>query len=101
MTDFIPLMIRFPGRRPIFVATVAEAAATLGLNWPNPRNPAYLRAADLLAKAEAGICKPRVAFEAYRIAVARQGLLLDSSRSSALQVLDTLAADSLVVPPQS
>ncbi|MGX8008870.1 DUF982 domain-containing protein [Mesorhizobium sp. ORM8.1] len=101
MTDFLPLTVGFLGRRPVVVATVADAAATLDLNWPDPRNPAYLRAAELLGKAQAGVCQPRVAFEAYRIAVARQGLLMDSSRSSALQVLDSLAAESLVVPPQS
>lgn len=101
MTDFLPLIVGFPGRRRTFVATVAEAAATLDLNWPDPRDPAYLRAAELLGKAQAGVCQPRAAFEAYRIAAARQGLLMDNSRSSALEVLDFLAAESLVVPPQS
>jgi hypothetical protein len=100
MADFLPLVVSFPGRRPILVSSLADAEATLGSDWPDRAAASYLHAARLLAEARSGACKPRVAFEAYRIAAGRQHLLVDTDRSAALQVLDALAAESIVVPPE-
>ncbi|WP_181179812.1 DUF982 domain-containing protein [Mesorhizobium sp. B2-7-1] len=100
MPDFLPLTVKFPGSsQPTVVCNLAEAAATLGKRWPNRASNDYVRAADLLGKAMAGDCAPRVAFEAYRIAAGQQRLLMDTSRSAALQVLDSLAGESMVVSP--
>ncbi|RUW88282.1 MAG: DUF982 domain-containing protein [Mesorhizobium sp.] len=61
----------------MLISNVAEAAATLSKTWPDRTNAAYVNAASLLSKTIAGTCRPKVAFEAYRIAAGRQGLLLD------------------------
>lgn len=101
MPDSLPVTLRSPGGPTVVVTTVPQAIATLRKRWPDPTSDVYLHAVNLLRRAKEGSCRASVAFEAFRIAAARQGLLVGENRSPALTMLDALARDSLVLPPDA
>lgn len=90
MSRFLPLTIRFVSGGTMVVATIAEAKRALGGTWKNKDAPAYLEAARLVDDAIAGICRPAIAFAAFKKVAAQQGLLKPTGPSAALSMLDEL-----------
>jgi hypothetical protein len=98
MSRFLPLTIRFVGGGVMVVTTVAEAKKALAGTWKNKEAPAYLEAARLVDDAIAGICRPAVAFAAFKRVAAQQGLLEHAQPSAALTMLDQLWTRSKIPP---
>ena len=96
MSRFLPLTIRFISGGTMVVTTVAEAKKALAGTWKNKEAPAYLEAARLVDDAIAGICRPAVAFAAFKRAALQQGLLKQARPSAALTMLDELWSRSKV-----
>jgi len=90
MSRFLPLTIRFVNGGTMVVSTIADARKALGGTWKNKEAPAYLEAARLVDNAMAGICRPAIAFSAFKKAAAEQGLLKPVTPSAALTMLDEL-----------
>lgn len=93
MSRFLPLTIRFVSGGAMVVSTIADAKKALAGTWRNKEAPAYLEAARLVDAAMAGICRPAVAFAAFKQAAMQQGLLKPASPSAALTMLDQLWRD--------
>lgn len=98
MSRFLPLTIRFVNGGSMVVATVAEAKKALSGAWKNKEAPAYLEAVRLVDDAIAGICRPAIAFAAFKKAAAQQGLLKSAQPSAALTMLDELWSRSKTPP---
>ncbi|MGX5805042.1 DUF982 domain-containing protein [Bradyrhizobium sp. Arg314] len=90
MSRFLPLTIRFVNGGTMVVTTVAEAKTALAGTWKNKEAPDYLEAVRLVDDAIAGICRPAIAFAAFKKAAAQQGLLKPARPSAALTMLDEL-----------
>ncbi|MDX8442236.1 DUF982 domain-containing protein [Mesorhizobium australafricanum] len=90
MSRFLPLTIRFVNGGTMVVTTVAEARTALAGSWKNKEAPDYLEAVRLVDDAIAGICRPAIAFAAFKKAAAQQGLLKPARPSAALTMLDEL-----------
>ncbi|TPN81982.1 DUF982 domain-containing protein [Mesorhizobium sp. CU2] len=90
MSRFLPLTIRFVSGGTMVVTTIAEAKRALAGTWKNKDAPAYLEAARLVDDAIAGICRPAIAFAAFKKVAAQQGLLKPTRPSAALSMLDEL-----------
>lgn len=72
------------------VSSIADAKKALGGRWKNKEAIAYGAAVRLVDDALSGICRPAVAFAAFKEAAKEQGLLKPETRSSALAMLDEL-----------
>lgn len=72
------------------VSSIPDAQKALACQWRNKEAATYHEAARLLAAAKDGICKPAVAFDAFRNAASKQGLLQPTKPSTALGMLDDL-----------
>ncbi|RVD55638.1 DUF982 domain-containing protein [Mesorhizobium sp. M2D.F.Ca.ET.185.01.1.1] len=94
MSRFLPLTIRFVGGGSMVVTTVAEARTALAGSWKNKEAPDYLEAVRLVDDAIAGICRPAIAFAAFKKVAMQQGLLKPSQPSAALTMLDDLSLRS-------
>ncbi|MDX8452853.1 DUF982 domain-containing protein [Mesorhizobium sp. VK9D] len=90
MSRFLPLTIRFVNGGTMVVTTVAEAKTALAGTWKNKEAADYLEAVRLVDDAIAGICRPAIAFAAFKKAAAQQGLLKPARPSAALTMLDEL-----------
>lgn len=93
MSRFLPLTIRFVSGGTMVVTTIADAKKALAGTWKNKEAPAYREAARLVDDAMAGICRPAIAFAAFKKVAAQQGLLKPASPSAALTMLDRLWRD--------
>ncbi|PBC02544.1 DUF982 domain-containing protein [Mesorhizobium sp. WSM3860] len=100
MSRFLPLTIRFVTGGSMVVSSIADAKNALGGAWKNKEAPDYLAAARLVDDAMAGICRPAVAFDAFKKAAARQGLLRGADPSAALSMLDALWSGDGQGPPR-
>lgn len=98
MSRFLPLTIRFVSGGTMVVASIADARKALDGSWKNKDAPAYLKAARLVDDAMTGICRPAIAFAAFKKAAVEQGLLKPASPSAALTMLDQLSRDGKVPP---
>jgi len=96
MSRFLPLTIRFVNGGTMVVTSIADARKALGGTWKNKDAPAYLQAVALVDDAVNGICRPAVAFAAFKKVAAEQGLLKRSDPSAALTMLDELWKDGNV-----
>ncbi|WFP66136.1 MULTISPECIES: DUF982 domain-containing protein [unclassified Mesorhizobium] len=67
--------------------------------WKDKEAPDYLAATRLVDDAVAGICRPAVAFAAFKKAAAQQGLLKPADPSAALSMLDALSSRAGKGPP--
>jgi hypothetical protein len=92
MSRFLPLTIRFANGGTAVVASIADAKKALGGAWKNKDAPDYLKASRLVDDAVAGICRPAIAFAAFKSAAAKQGLLRPGGPSAALTMLDQLSS---------
>ncbi|RRH94977.1 DUF982 domain-containing protein [Mesorhizobium tamadayense] len=99
MSRFLPLPIRFVNGGSMVVCSVADAKKALGGTWKDKEAPDYLAAARLVDDAMAGICRPAVAFAAFKKAAAQQGLLKQAGPSAALSMLDALWSRNGKGPP--
>ncbi|TIV69132.1 MAG: DUF982 domain-containing protein [Mesorhizobium sp.] len=90
MSRFLPLTIRFVSGGTMVVASIPDVKKALGGAWKNKDAPAYLRAVHLVNDAANGICRPAIAFAAFKKAAAEQGMLKPADRSAALTLLDEL-----------
>lgn len=90
MSRFLPLTIRFADGGSMVVSSIAEAKKALARAWKDKDAPAYVAAARLVDDALEGICRPAVAFAAFKKAAAEQGLLRPAAPSAALTMLDQL-----------
>ena len=93
MSRFLPLTIRFVDGGTMVVTSIADARKALGGTWKNKDAEAYLRAVSLMDGAVNGICRPAVAFAAFKKVAAEQGLLEPADPSAALTMLDELWKD--------
>ncbi len=93
MSRFLPLTIRFVSGGVMVVSTIADAKKALSGTWKNKDAPAYLEAARLVDDAMAGVCRPAIAFAAFKKAAMQQGLLKPTDPSAALTMLDQLWRD--------
>lgn len=100
MSRFLPLAIRFHNGGSMVVCSVADAKKALNGTWKDKQAPDYLAAARLVDDAMAGICRPAVAFAAFKKAAAEQGLLRVSDPSAALTMLDALWSRDGKAPPE-
>lgn len=98
MSRFLPLTIRFVNGGTMIVTTIADAKKALGGTWKNKEAPAYLEAARLVDNAMAGICRPAIAFAAFKEVATQQGLLKPATPSAALTMLDALWSGSKTPP---
>ncbi|RWM13541.1 DUF982 domain-containing protein [Mesorhizobium sp.] len=94
MSRFLPLTIHFANGRTMVVSSIADAKIALGRTWKSKDTPAYLKAARLVEDATNGICRPAIAFAAFKKAAAQQGLLEHAGPSAALSMLDGLSSPS-------
>jgi len=92
MSRFLPVTIRFANGGSMLVSSIADAKKALNGAWKDKEAPDYLAAARLVDDAVAGICRPAVAFAAFKRAAARQGLLRPADPSAALSMLDALSS---------
>lgn len=92
MSSFLPLTIRFVRGGTMVVTSIADAKKALGGGWKDRDSPAYLKAARLVDDAANGICRPAIAFAAFRKAAAEQGLLQPDEPSAALGMFDQLSS---------
>jgi hypothetical protein len=92
LSRFLPLTIHFVNGGTMVVSSIADAKKALGQKWRNKDAPAYLKAARLVEDAGKGICRPAIAFAAFKKAAAEQGLLEHSEPSVALCILDQLSS---------
>ncbi|RWD95042.1 DUF982 domain-containing protein [Mesorhizobium sp.] len=99
MSRFLPLTIRFVSGGTMVVSSIADAKKALGGEWKDKKAPDYLAAARLVDDAMAGICRPAVAFAAFKKAAAQQGLLRSADPSAALSMLDALWSRDGKSPP--
>jgi hypothetical protein len=90
MSRFLPLTIRFSDGSSMVISSVADAKKALGGKWKNEQATAYLAAVRLIDDAQSGICRPAIAFAAFKKAAAEQGLLKPAKPSAALTMLDQL-----------
>ncbi|UCI06308.1 DUF982 domain-containing protein [Mesorhizobium sp. B1-1-8] len=90
MGRFLPLTIRFVNGGTMVVASIADARKALNGAWKDKDAPAYVAAARLVDDAINGICRPAIAFAAFKKAAAEQGLLKKADPSAALAMLDQL-----------
>ncbi|MDG4882978.1 DUF982 domain-containing protein [Mesorhizobium sp. WSM4884] len=100
MSRFLPLTIRFANGGSMVVSSIADAKKALDGTWKDKEAPDYLAAARLVDDAVAGICRPAVAFAAFKKAAARQGLLKPADPSAALTMLDDLWSRKGKGPPR-
>ncbi|RUW44962.1 DUF982 domain-containing protein [Mesorhizobium sp. M1A.F.Ca.ET.072.01.1.1] len=100
MSRFLPLTIRFVTGGSMVVSSIADARKALDGAWKNKEAPDYVAAARLVNDAMAGICRPAVAFDAFKQAAARQGLLRTAHPSAALSMLDALWSGDDQGPPR-
>ncbi|MBZ9986483.1 DUF982 domain-containing protein [Mesorhizobium sp. BH1-1-5] len=98
MSRFLPLTIRFVSGGSMVVTTVAEAKKALAGAWKNKDAPDYLKAVRLVDDAIAGICRPAIAFAAFKKVATQQGLLKPAQPSAALTMLDDLSSRSKTPP---
>ncbi len=84
------MTIRFVSCGSMVVSSIADAKKALGRTWENKEAPAYLDAVRLVDDAIAGICRPEVAFQAFTLVAARQGMLKKRRPSAALTMFDNL-----------
>ena len=94
MSRFLPLTIKFVDGSAMTVSSIADARTALGGTWKNKEAAAYKAAARLAADALDGICRPDIAFAAFKNAAAQQGLLKPAKPSAALARLDELSSQS-------
>ncbi|MDX8468873.1 DUF982 domain-containing protein [Mesorhizobium sp. VK23B] len=99
MSRFLPLTIRFATGGSMVVSSIADAKKALDGAWKDKDAPDYLAAARLVDDAIAGICRPAVAFAAFKKAAAQQGLLKPADPSAALNMLDQLWSRDRKKPP--
>jgi hypothetical protein len=99
MSRFLPHTIRFVTGGTMVVCSIADAKKALGGKWKDKEAPDYLAAARLVDDAIAGICRPAVAFAAFKKAAAQQGLLRQADPSAALTMLDALWSRDGKGPP--
>ncbi|TIX09234.1 MAG: DUF982 domain-containing protein, partial [Mesorhizobium sp.] len=92
MSLFLPLTIRFADGGSMVVSSIADAKKALARTWKDKDAATYVVAVRLVDDALAGICRPAVAFDAFKTAAAEQGLLRPGDRSAALVMLDELWA---------
>jgi hypothetical protein len=90
MSRFLPLNIRFVDGTTMVVSSIAEAERALASQWRNKEAATYREAVRLLAAATGGVCKPAVAFDAFKNAAHKRGLLQSTKPRSALGMLDDL-----------
>lgn len=74
----------------MMVSSIADAQKALACQWRNKEAATYNEAARLLSAARDGVCKPEAAFEAFKEAAHKQGLIQPTKPSSALGRLDKL-----------
>lgn len=82
------------------VSSIADAREALGKTWKTKHSPGYLKAARLVDDATNGICRPAVAFAAFKKAAMEQGLLEHAEPSTALSMLDQLSSLAGKGPPK-
>ncbi|AZO28518.1 MULTISPECIES: DUF982 domain-containing protein [unclassified Mesorhizobium] len=99
MSRFLPLTIRFVNGGSMVVSSIADARKALDGTWKNKEAPDYLAAARLVDDAIAGICRPAVAFAAFKKAAAQQGLLRSANPSAALSMFDQISSRDRKKPP--
>ncbi|AZO30856.1 MULTISPECIES: DUF982 domain-containing protein [Mesorhizobium] len=99
MSRFLPLTIRFVNGGSMVVSSIADARKALEGSWKNKEAPDYLAASRLVDDAIAGICRPAVAFAAFKKAAAQQGLLKPVDPSAALSMLDQISSRDRKKPP--
>ncbi|MET3594500.1 hypothetical protein ABID26_003908 [Mesorhizobium shonense] len=80
----------FVGGGTMVVASIIDAKKALGGRRKSKDVPSFARAARLVDDAVAGICRPAIAFAAFKKAAAEQGLLEPAGPSTALSMLDQL-----------
>ncbi|BCG95425.1 DUF982 domain-containing protein [Mesorhizobium sp. 131-2-1] len=90
MSRFLPVTIRFANGGSMVVSSIADAKKALGGSWKDKDAPAYVAAVRLVDDALEGICRPAVAFAAFKKAATEQGLLKPVAPSAALAMLDQL-----------
>jgi len=90
MTRFLPVTIKFVDGGTMVVSSIAGAKKALGGRWKNKEAMAYGAAVRLVDDALSGICRPAVAFAAFKEAAKEQGLLKPANTSAALAMLDKL-----------
>ncbi|WFP75462.1 DUF982 domain-containing protein [Mesorhizobium sp. WSM4906] len=100
MSSFLPLTIRFVHGGTMVVSSIADAKKALGGTWKDKDSPAYLKAARLVDDAANGICRPAIAFAAFKKAATDQGLLQPAEPSAALDMLDQLSSRNSKGPPR-
>ncbi|AZO19881.1 MULTISPECIES: DUF982 domain-containing protein [unclassified Mesorhizobium] len=98
MSRFLPLTIRFVNGGTMVVASIADVKKALGGTWKNKDAPAYLKAVQLVNDAANGICRPAIAFAAFKKAAAEQGMLKPADPSAALTMLDELWSNNKTHP---
>ena len=92
MSRFLPLTIKFVDGSMMTVSSIADASKALDGKWKNKDAQGYKAAARLVDDALNGICRPAIAFAAFKNAAAQQGLLKPAKPSAALAMLDELAS---------
>ncbi|UVK38647.1 DUF982 domain-containing protein [Mesorhizobium sp. AR10] len=90
MSRFLPVDLTFVDGSTMVVSSLADAETAIARQWRNKTANEYAEAVRLLAEAKDGICKPAVAFDAFRRAALRQRLIQPRKLSAALDILDEL-----------
>ncbi|MEI9405352.1 DUF982 domain-containing protein [Mesorhizobium argentiipisi] len=100
MSRFLPLTIRFVHGGTMVVSSIADARKALDGTWKNKDAATYVKAVRLVEDAANGICRPAIAFAAFKKAAAEQGLLDPVGPSAALSMFDQLWSRDRKGPPR-
>ncbi|UVK57389.1 DUF982 domain-containing protein (plasmid) [Mesorhizobium sp. AR02] len=93
MGNFLPLPVKLVDGRTMKVSSICEAEIALKGQWRNKEAAAYKDASRLIAAAKDGICRPTIAFAAFKAVAIDQGLLQPTGKSAALKLLDDVSKD--------
>ncbi|MDX8528956.1 DUF982 domain-containing protein [Mesorhizobium sp. MSK_1335] len=92
MSRFLPLTVHFANGGKMVVSSIADAKKALGGTWKSKDSAAYLKAARLVDDATKGICRPAIAFAAFKKVATEQGLLEQAGPSAALSMFDQITS---------
>ncbi|OWK21174.1 DUF982 domain-containing protein [Mesorhizobium amorphae] len=92
MSRFLPIDLTFVDGTTMVVSSITDAEKALAKQWRNKEAIDYVEAVRLLAGAKRGICKPEVAFDAFKLAALKQRLVQPRKSSAALSILDDLVS---------
>nr|WP_054313521.1 DUF982 domain-containing protein [Mesorhizobium sp. 1M-11] len=91
MACFTPVSFRTACGSKFVIRNIADMANAMRRSWPDKDCESYLRAVDLIERAQEGECSPRAAFGAFMQAATEQNRIVRRRHRFPKEVAHTLA----------